>query len=80
MPRMQECLISIEFANALRALVDAMDLRVPEGNLGFTCPECGQPVKPHDASENQAAHFEHLNRNADCSLSDPSPRLSAAAS
>ena len=44
---MKEALIDISLANALRAVVDAMELRVPEGNLGFRCPECRQPVKPH---------------------------------
>lgn len=81
MPRMTHALISIDLANSLRSLVDAMDLQVPDGNLGFLCPECELPVKPHLPGENgQAAHFEHLTRNAKCSLSHPSPNAIAAAS
>ena len=34
--------------------------------------KCGKPVRPHRRSKNgkQAAHFEHLNRNPKCPLSD----------
>jgi hypothetical protein len=66
---MKDCLISIDLANAIRSLVDATNLKVPEGDLGFTCKECGKPVKPHKHGM-QGPHFEHLERNPDCSLSD----------
>lgn len=73
MPLAQECLISIDVANAMRALADAMGLTVPGGNLGFRCKHCGEPVRPHKASASQAAHFEHLERNPVCPLSDRLP-------
>lgn len=66
---MKEALIDISLANALRAVVDAMELRVPEGNLGFRCPECRQPVKPHKDGM-QGPHYEHLDRNKNCSRSE----------
>jgi hypothetical protein len=35
------------------------------------CVECRQTVKPHKASDKGvAAHFEHLKRNPNCSLSE----------
>ena len=39
--------------------------------LGFICIECGKAVRPHKAGGNGAAHFEHLERNPQCQLSDP---------
>ena len=35
----------------------------------FLCLECGKPVRPHRGGGNSSAHFEHLMRNPDCSLS-----------
>jgi hypothetical protein len=66
---MKTALIGIEFGNALRGVVDAMKLRVPEGDLGLMCPECGKPVKPFKDGM-QGPHFEHMERNQSCSLSD----------
>jgi hypothetical protein len=66
---MKECLISIDVGNAIRALIDAVALKVPNGNLGFMCPQCQKPVKPHSDGM-QGPHFEHLKRNPKCSLSD----------
>lgn len=37
----------------------------------FRCTECGKSVRPHKDGGHGAAHFEHLRRNAECSLSDP---------
>lgn len=38
----------------------------------YRCFECRQRVRPHRQGRNgQAAHFEHLRRNANCRLSDP---------
>jgi len=69
MPKSTECIIGIDLAIALRNLVDELHLEVPKGELQMRCTECGRPVKPHFASAEQAAHFEHLKRNAKCSLS-----------
>jgi 5-methylcytosine-specific restriction protein A len=38
----------------------------------FICTECGQPVRPHRSGGPASAHFEHLSRNAECSLSHKS--------
>lgn len=38
----------------------------------FTCPECANPVKPHQAGGRGAAHFEHFERISTCSLSPKS--------
>jgi hypothetical protein len=68
MPKMTECMIGVDLANAIREVADALGLRVPKGKLGFRCTECRRPVKPM-VSGGTTAHFEHLKRNKDCSLS-----------
>ncbi|WP_395004851.1 DUF3883 domain-containing protein [Undibacterium sp.] len=55
---------------------DALSLRAErkgtsKKSLTFLCTECGQIVDPHVDGENSPAHFEHRERNADCSLSVP---------
>jgi len=35
----------------------------------FTCTECARPVRPHQGGGRTPAHFEHLRRNRNCSLS-----------
>jgi len=72
MPKMTDCLISVELANALKAVVKAMKLKVPEGDIRFRCPECRKPVKAHRSRGRNAAHFEHLDKNSTCSLSHKS--------
>ena len=69
MPKMEECVIGVDLANAIRKVADALGLKVPQGKLGFRCTECRQPVKPMVAG-GTSAHFEHLKRNKDCSRSD----------
>jgi len=71
MPKMEECLIHVDLANALREVVDKMSLKPAEGFIGLSCPECHKPVKPmREGVNGAAAHFEHLVRNPQCSLSD----------
>jgi hypothetical protein len=36
----------------------------------FRCVECHGRVRPHNASKDQSAHFEHEQRHAGCSRSD----------
>ena len=36
----------------------------------YSCVECSKPVRPHKAGPNNQAHFEHLKRNKNCSMSD----------
>ena len=54
-------LISIEDALTMR---DGASMR-PD----FRCVECEQPVRAHASGGHVAAHFEHLERNQNCSLS-----------
>lgn len=35
----------------------------------FRCTECQHPVRVHKAGGHTPAHFEHLERNNECSLS-----------
>lgn len=37
----------------------------------LVCIECGKPVRAHRNGPSVAAHFEHLERNPNCKLSDP---------
>lgn len=54
---------------------DALSLREERKGsrkkLSFYCTECERLVDPHIDGENSPAHFEHRERNADCSLSVP---------
>jgi hypothetical protein len=71
MPKSDTCVIGVDLAIALRQVARALRFKAPEEDLGFRCIECGQPVKTTDESSAAAAHFEHLDRNPSCSLSDP---------
>ena len=53
MPNLTDCLISVDLALALREVARKMHLDIPNGNLEFRCPECHQPVKPHDEGEDK---------------------------
>jgi hypothetical protein len=70
MVKIDECVISIELANAIRGVADALGLKVPKGKLAFRCPnpDCRMPVKPM-VQGGIPAHFEHLKRNPKCPLS-----------
>ena len=35
----------------------------------WRCIECGESVRPHSDGGHASAHFEHLERNGNCSLS-----------
>ena len=71
-------------ARATTCLLDGREINVEEA-LGlrgrrsrgrpydFRCKECGEPVRPHNAGGRIKAHFEHLTRNPNCRLSDPTP-------
>jgi hypothetical protein len=39
------------------------------GRPDFRCIECNQPVRPHRSGGHASAHFEHMERNPDCSQS-----------
>jgi len=55
MPKINECLIDVDLANAIREVADALKLKVPAGKLGFRCPnaKCRQPVKPMVLAESK---------------------------
>ena len=54
--------IGIEDAISIK---DGRSIAAPD----FRCTECSQPVRPHRSGGHAAAHFEHLERNPDCSQS-----------
>lgn len=61
--------VTIEEAIALRD--DARESNQPDPD--FRCPECDGGVRPHRAGRREPdrypAHFEHHERDSDCSLS-----------
>lgn len=70
MPRAKFCIYENSRLSAEEA-VEIRDRAHRRGRLPFACEECGRPVRVHRASAHGAAHFEHLERNPACSLSDP---------
>ena len=60
-----EKLLNIDKAIDLRNSADNREVPRPD----FRCIECGQPVRAHKSGGHAIAHFEHLERNPDCSLS-----------
>lgn len=72
MARAKKCIMEEKEITVEKALIirDAS----PSGrrkSLGFSCIECGKAVRPHKAGGNGTAHFEHMERNPQCQLSDP---------
>lgn len=69
MPRAQSCLLNgkpVDVDEALRLRDDGAGVRID-----FRCQECGDAVKPHRAGVSHgAAHFEHIQKNLKCQLSD----------
>jgi uncharacterized protein YlaI len=67
MPAITEAIIKETEAENIFTIDEALVDR----RRDYLCPECRQRVRPHRASKDgqQAAHFEHLERNASCSLS-----------
>ncbi|EGW21596.1 hypothetical protein [Methylobacter tundripaludum] len=55
------------------AVVDidaAIDMKdTADSTPDFRCNECNQPVRPHRSGGHVSAHFEHLERNPNCSQS-----------
>ncbi len=48
-----------------------IDEALAKPNEPYYCPECGKRLKkPVTAGGNWGAHFEHLERNINCSRSD----------
>ena len=47
----------------------AIDMKGSGSNPDFRCSECSHAVRPHRSGGHVSAHFEHLERNPNCSLS-----------
>ena len=71
MARAEKCLMEEKEITVEKALIirDAFPSERRK-SLGFSCIECGKAVRSHKAGGNGAAHFEHLERNPQCQLSD----------
>lgn len=73
MPRATTCLLNdgaIDVEVALRQREQSKRGK-GTGRLDYRCIECRRPVRPHRDGGHAAAHFEHLERNPNCRLSDP---------
>lgn len=85
MPKLDETVaITIAFSLAAKQYVQEAGLQVPNGDLGFRCSAemCRRPVVPIPFRPGQPAHFEHIERNADCPFGDrlmTESRISAVA-
>lgn len=66
MPKATVALMQVEQALRMRDLARAAGQDAPV----FSCPECGERIRPHAAGGQTAAHYEHDDRT-ECSLSDP---------
>jgi hypothetical protein len=72
MPRAGECRVNGELVGIDEAIMERDNARqVGQADPDWRCVQCGRPVRPHRASFHGASHFEHLERNPNCSLSDP---------
>ena len=70
MPTMTTCIMN---GNTID-IQEALTLRDQADNRGvdreeYFCIECNQPVRAHNDGGDTGAHFEHLARNAACTLS-----------
>ena len=71
MPKATSCLLNsntIGVEEALHLRDDAK--RVGQTQPDFQCVDCRKAVRPHRDGGDGAAHFEHLERNPACPLSD----------
>jgi ribosomal protein L32 len=72
MARSTTCYFGSGEGRRLVHIKEALALRSPKLPFRGECPECGETVRPHQAAKSgMSAHFEHLRRNKNCSLSDP---------
>ncbi len=58
---MQECLIDLKLATAIRDMMQALGKATNEESSPFRCPKCGGFVKP-----NSLGRFEHLRGQSQC--------------
>ncbi|SDX26290.1 HNH endonuclease [Lysobacter enzymogenes] len=57
------------FGSVVIDIEEALRIKSSGALFEFKCLECDQLVRPHRSGGNARAHFEHLERNAACSLS-----------
>lgn len=67
MATMTTCISNGEFID-IDAAIDIKDSNSVKAH-DFRCSECNQPVRPHRSGGHAAAHFEHHQRNPNCSKS-----------
>lgn len=67
MAKMTVCILN----NKSIDIKEAIDIKDSGSKVAadFRCTECNKPVRPHRAGGHAAAHFEHLERNPNCSQS-----------
>ncbi len=65
--------ISVDLALILRDQARSRRTARPD----FRCMNCGAEVRPHRDGGHVSAHFEHLERNPQCPLSDPRDETAA---
>ncbi len=70
MPKMIQCLHRGNVIPIQEALEIRNDLRIRNIIPDFRCIECDRSVRAHKTGGIQSAHFEHFERNPDCSQSD----------
>ncbi len=72
MPKAVECLVKGKIVVVDDAIRDRNAARATrELDPDWRCIECNSPVRHHSAGGTAAGHFEHFERNPNCSLSDP---------
>ena len=69
MPKSKSCFIKINVNQAI-SIREGHKLVIDDARTKFKCVECGKPVRPTIKTTLASAHFSHLRRNPDCSLSD----------
>ncbi len=69
MPNLVECIVDGRRISIAEALSYKNRLGSDTARVMFRCPECGEAVRAHKDGGGAEAHFEHFDRNPDCSLS-----------
>ena len=68
MPLSTKCYVVVNVKKALEIRDDGGV--ITDSRTLFKCVQCGKTVRPYSKGKDQKAHFAHLKRNPDCSLSD----------
>jgi len=69
MAKSKSCYVKINVNQAI-SIREGHKLVIDDARTKFKCIECGKPVRPTIKTTLASAHFSHLRRNPDCSLSD----------